>query len=378
MMSGMDDRTPARDPVAALRALMPPTGAGIHMDAATAGPSLAETAAALAEADAHELRVGRGGPDHPADAAFRREEAGGVVAAILGALPDAVVVTDGLRAATLGTLAVLRSPGAPLLLHPGLERGLAAAIRATDPAAGVVPPAGPLPAGALVLAPAVRDDTGERTDVAMLTAAVRAAGGRLVLDATLLAGALPFSAPETGADAIVLATDRWLLGPDGSAAAWLRDTGEAARLRAIADPMPRRTALGLGRSVGWLLMYAGLPWVHERTAAVVARLHAALAAIPGVTVAAPLAESATLLVIRIAGWEADDAADELGRRVFAILARDPEAGILRLSPGAWTTDAEVDRLAAAVAELAAHTPETLPRRPALVVFSGADGDGERG
>ena len=372
MMSPMSALPPPRDPVAALRALLPPTGAGIHLDAATAGPSLAETAAALTEADAHELRVGRGGPDHPADAAFRREEAAGVVAAILGALPDTVVVADGLRAVTLAAIAFLRLPGTPLLLHPGLERGLSTAIRAALPDAAELPSGTSPPAGARVVAPAVRDDTGARVEIPALADAVRAAGGRLLLDATLLAGAFPVDAPASGADGIVLATDRWLLGPDGSAAAWLRGPDGPARLRAIVDPLPRRSALGLGRSVGWLLMYAGLPWIHERITAAVARLHAALSAIPGVTVQAPLSASAALLVVRIAGWDADDAADELGRRVFAIVGRDTDAGTLRLSPGAWTTDAEIDRFAAALAEIAEHTPESLPRRPALVVFSGAD------
>lgn len=389
MMARMDPRATDADRIAALRALLPATGAGIWLDAATASPGLAETARALEEADAHELRVGRGGPDHEADAAFRREEAAGVVAAVIGGFPDAVVTGSGVRGLLAAIVPVLGACGAPVLAVPGLDPGLADVVAALGgeplpPSGDAGGPSGDaggrtgagagtaaIPEGAIVVAPAVRHDTGERLDLAAMAAAVRAASGRLVLDATLLAGALPFDAGTPGADAVLLAGDRWLLGPAGTAAAWLAPSvGRAAtaRIRSAVDPLPRRAALGLGRSTGWLLMYAGLPWVHGRTAAAAARLHGALAAIDGVSLLVPVDRLATLIPFRIAGWPADEAADELGARVFAITGRDLEAGTVRASVGAWTTDAEIDRFAGAVALLAGHTPATLPRRPALVVF----------
>ena len=36
----------------------------------------------------------------------------------------------------------------------------------------------------------------------------------------------------------------------------------------------------------------------------------------------------------------------------------------------WNRESELTRFAERVAELAAHTPETLPRRPSLTVISG--------
>ncbi|MCC7017921.1 MAG: hypothetical protein IT564_12030, partial [Rhodospirillales bacterium] len=61
--------------VAAIRAALPATGAGIFLDVASAGPLPAETDRALREADEWQLRVGRGGPDHATDAEQRRDEA---------------------------------------------------------------------------------------------------------------------------------------------------------------------------------------------------------------------------------------------------------------------------------------------------------------
>jgi hypothetical protein len=43
-----------------------------------------------------------------------------------------------------------------------------------------------------------------------------------------------------------------------------------------------------------------------------------------------------------------------------------------LSVGFFNTEAELDRVAAIVAELAAHTPQTLPPRPSLTILGEID------
>jgi selenocysteine lyase/cysteine desulfurase len=74
-----------------------------------------------------------------------------------------------------------------------------------------------------------------------------------------------------------------------------------------------------------------------------------------------------VLVFRLASWSVDEAAGELRRRVFAIIGTTPETDALRASVSWFNTEEELDRFAAAVAEVARHTPATLPRRPPLVV-----------
>lgn len=375
-MGRMHPFLPDAEKVAAMRALLPATGAGIYLDAASAGPVLAEMDRALREADDHALRVGRGGPDHPVDAAWRREEAAGVLAAVLGTDPGAVVPGRGLRGLA-GALADVLGGGSAAV-HPGCDPEIVTALRGRGAALladeGVATDRAPIPGDgpALVVAPLVDARSGATVAFGALAERTGAAGGRIVADATLAAGVVPLVAETLGADGLLLATDRWLLGPEGSAAAWIAPVhGSDARAALVArtDPLPRRDALGVARSAGWLLMYAGLPWVHGRTQAAAAHLHAVLAAVPGVTLAAPAGPGGALVVLRIAGWDAETAADALGQRAFAIVGRDPGAGTIRASVGAWTTDAEIDRFAAAVAEIAAHTPETLPRRAPLVVFT---------
>ena len=96
-----------------------------------------------------------------------------------------------------------------------------------------------------------------------------------------------------------------------------------------------------------------------------------LAAIEGVTLLAPAEAHGAVAAFRIEGWDAATAAAELGRSVFAIIEADAEADVIRASVGAWNRESEISRFTGRVAELAAHTPETLPRRPSLTIISGS-------
>jgi selenocysteine lyase/cysteine desulfurase len=77
---------------------------------------------------------------------------------------------------------------------------------------------------------------------------------------------------------------------------------------------------------------------------------------------------ATLVTFRIAGWPAQAALDELGSRVFAIARTVTSLDALRISVGFFNSEDELERLAEAVALLAAHTPETLPPRRVLAIL----------
>ena len=57
------------------------------------------------------------------------------------------------------------------------------------------------------------------------------------------------------------------------------------------------------------------------------------------------------------------------------LRRTPARTLLRISVGAWNREDELDRFVERVAELAANTPATLPRRPTLTIIHGPPSDG---
>jgi selenocysteine lyase/cysteine desulfurase len=137
----------------------------------------------------------------------------------------------------------------------------------------------------------------------------------------------------------------------------------------VPEPEVGRTQmLGLARSVGWLEMYVGLPWIYERTASLAARLADGLEAIGGLQSLTPEARAATIC-FRLPAWETDLLLEELRRRVFAIIGATPNGKAVRASVAWFNTTDEIDRFVSAVAEIAAHTPDTLPRRKTLDVLS---------
>ncbi len=215
-----------------------------------------------------------------------------------------------------------------------------------------------------------------RTGFTRLLPESHATGGQWVLDAGNSAGAVPFAATETGASFVAIAGDRWLLGPEGTGALWIGRGAVASGAQASAqdrvDLLPRRSVLGFARSVGWLEMYVGLPWLYARTTEVARGLRRRLSAIQGVDLVTPVDDPGPICVFAVEGWGAEEAARELSQRSFAILGPPVDDRRLRLSVGAWSTEEDLDRVAGTVGLLAGHSPESLPRRPGLVVLASPD------
>jgi len=118
--------------------------------------------------------------------------------------------------------------------------------------------------------------------------------------------------------------------------------------------------VGVARSAGWLSMYVGLPWAHERAARLASAAAERLAATAGVTLLTPRERMATLVSFQVAGWVAADVVEVLGRRAHAIVRSIPGLDAVRLSVGFFNSDEELGRVLDAVEEIAAHTPGTLP------------------
>lgn len=373
------------DRVRALREVLTATGAGIYLGSHLAGPIPAETMAAVHESDDLELRVGRTGPDREDDLDQRMKEARAVAAAAVKASPERLLLTHGVPEATGAIAAALladrglegAATGDRIILR-GLTPSVAAVLRLVAAAAGAfveevdeVPRI--LPADVVLVAVAHVDALGTVADVGAARDAAANAGARLLLDASLSVGAVPVEVGDLGVDALVADAHRWLLGPDALGLAWLSPVlGEELpeRLASAAGPFGRGSLLALARSLGWLLMYVELPWVLARTEELAQRSIERLLETEGVEVLTDPQRHAAMLAFRIEGWDAQQAVEELGRSVFAILEADLESDVLRVGIGAWNREDELDRFMERVAELAEHTPETLPRRPSLTVISG--------
>jgi L-cysteine/cystine lyase len=401
--------------VAAIRASLPATGAGIYLNAGTAGPMPTETQRAMDEQAQRELAIGRGLPDLLPEILERMAEARAAVAAavvadhddialthgvsdglnlVVNALPwqagDRVVTTRHEHPGGLGPLLALRD-------RLGVELSFVDVGDDGDDDQAVAAFAAALerPTRA-ILASHVTWTTGATLPVARLGELARSAGAVSIIDGAQAAGAIPLAVDGLGVDAYAVAGHKWLLGPEGMGAVWVRRDLADSLVPAHATflsfktfdlehpelhPGARRfestsfhrpSVLGLARSCGWLSMYIGLPWAHERAARLASWAADRLAAIPGVTLVTPRPTMATLVSFRIAGWPAADAVAELGTRTFAILRDLPLVDALRISVGFWTTEDELERFAAGVELLAAHAPGTLPPRRTLTILGSDD------
>jgi L-cysteine/cystine lyase len=235
--------------------------------------------------------------------------------------------------------------------------------------------------------------TGAVLPVARIAELAHARGALVVVDGAQAAGAIPVRMDELGADLYAVAAQKWLLGPEGMGAlvvhpsriadlvpalgGWFSFERIDGRGEAVWWPDARRfeasgyhrpSVVGMARSIGWLSMYVGLDYVHRRGTATAAAAATRLAGIPGVTMLTPSHAMATLVTFRIAGWPAQAALGELESRVFAIARTIESLDALRISVGFFTSDEEIERVAEAVALLAAHTPDTLPPRRTLTIL----------
>ena len=406
--------SPDADRLASVRAALPALEAGIYLNTGSVGPLPAETAAAMDELEAYELRTGRAHHDYYLETLQRMAEARAATAAVLTADVGDIALThsttDGMNVGIWGidwragdravTTSLEHAGGIGALYNLRARRGIDLAFVDVDPQR----------AEADILASfdeAIDDRTravvvshvlwasGAVLPLDRIAAMAHAHGALLIVDGAQAAGAIPVDLTGTGADVYALAAQKWLLGPEGMGAVAV---APAARERlspayggwytfesvdssglAVWWPDARRfeasnyhrpSIVGMARSIGWLTMFVGLGWIHERGAATARVAAERLAAIDGVEVITPLDRMATLVSFRIRGWTPEAALEELGARVFAVARTVPLVDAIRISVGFFTSEAEIDRFVGCVELLAAHTPETLPPRRTLTILSG--------
>jgi L-cysteine/cystine lyase len=408
---------PESEKVAAIRQLLPATGSGIFLNAGTCGPLPSETLRAMDEQAQHELVVGRAKIDGFIAFLGRMAEARSAIAAALVADPDDIALThsttDGINLVlsslpwASGDRVVTTNQEHPGVLGPlqSLRDRFGIVIETVDVGDGGDPELVLARIGAALERPAravvvshVLWTTGAILPVGRIGTLARAAGAVSVIDGAQSAGAIPVVLDELDIDAYAIPGQKWLLGPEGMGALWVRRAFADATVPAASGYMAyesfdlakggvlrrgarrfeatgfhRPSVIGLARSVGWLTMYVGLPWAMDRAARLTAAAYARLAGIEGVEMVTPRDHGGTLVTFRIGGWTAAGAVAELGPRVFAIIRDLPAIDAIRISVGFWNTEEELERFAAAVELLAAHTPETIPPRRTLTIL-GSDGE----
>ncbi len=198
------------------------------------------------------------------------------------------------------------------------------------------------------------------------TQALAATGVPVLLDAAQALGAIPVDVRELGCDFYAASGQKWLCGPEGSGCLYVR----ADRLEELVVPWPGYGSLAdpeqalefrpaeaaarldhgfpVGIRSAWALASlsvfeeAGWDWVHERAASLAAGLASSLAE-RGLEVQ-PRGRST------LVSWRDDDpqATVELLAASGIVVRSIPGSGLVRASPGAWSSPDELEALVAQV------------------------------
>ncbi|MFH5803154.1 aminotransferase class V-fold PLP-dependent enzyme [Alienimonas sp. DA493] len=225
--------------------------------------------------------------------------------------------------------------------------------------------------------------------VAELAAVCRARGALLLLDACQTAGHVPIDVDSWGVDLLATGGHKGLLGPPGVGVLTVGERAEPqlnpARLggtgagggEAMPPDLPHRLEPGTPNLPGIAGLLAAVEWIeregvdalHARSVERLSQLIDRLTALPGVGILGPpdASRRCGLVAVTLPGWEPTEAAAVLdasfGVECRAGLHCAPSAhahfvtggrgGAVRFSVGPFTTPAEVEAAADAVAALLA-------------------------
>ena len=234
---------PDDEKMPALREALPSTAAGIYLNTGTCGPIQRETAHAMAEAEAWELRTGRADRNYWEDSLERRAEARAAVAAVLGTGPNRIALThattDGMNIATWavdlrdGDLVVTTSLEHPGLLAPlralrdrrGVELAIADIGMGGDPAAVLAALDRAItPRTRLVALSHVTWATGALLPIREIVELAHGRDALVAVDWAQSAGAMHVSMEDLGPDLYAVPAQKLLLGPDGIGAVYCAES----------------------------------------------------------------------------------------------------------------------------------------------------------
>jgi cysteine desulfurase/selenocysteine lyase len=381
----------------------------IYLDnAATSFPKAPGVAEAMTDFLTHRAgNPGRSGHALALAAQAAVEDARRLVAALLGA-PDperiafALNATDALNAALWGAL----RPGDRVVTTGVEHNAVARPLRALEDRGVRVSRVRCAPDGALDPDDVARELRAAPTRLVAMAHASNVAGtilparevarlahehgALLLLDAAQTAGVLPIDVVELGVDLLAFPGHKGLLGPTGTGGLYaapgvrlapLRQggTGTVSEEERHPEDMPEALEAGTVNTVGIAGLAAAVRYVQgrgvadlrTREAALTGRLLGALREIPGLRLHGPgdPARQVAAVSFTLGSWDPGDLAAVLDSS-FGIAARPglhcaPAAhrtlgtfpsGTLRLSPGCFTTEDEIDQAVAALRELAEAAP----------------------
>lgn len=381
--------------VARVRAALPVTARYIYMNTGTNGPVPARSHQAMAARMERELTEGRILLSALPDLLTIWKATRAAVAELIGCDAEEVALThsttEGVNTALMG---MQWRPGDEIITasteHAGglypvyqIHQRYGATVRMTDIGKVGVDPVAALksalsPRTRAVVLSHVSWSTGMTLPLCELVDLTHDASALFICDAAQSCGMLPSNVRELDVDVYALSGQKWLCGPDGTGAVYIRPdrlgdipppfmgyftirsgmsdlTGAyvpaegGVRYEAITlNPV---SAIGLTESLRWLADEVRWPWAFARSARLARLCHDQLSAVPGVTVHTPREAMASLVHFTVAGVSSSEVAKRLAAENILIRAL-PDPPVARVSIGFYNTEEEISRLVEQVTALA--------------------------
>jgi L-cysteine/cystine lyase len=213
---------------------------------------------------------------------------------------------------------------------------------------------------------------GVRLNIGEIASLGREQGILVLIDGAQSAGAIPFDVHDLGVDFYAIPSQKWLCGPDGTGALYVRraalnainstyvgywsatDIHGAWKLRENAHRFEvggRQTAAiaGQAAALNWLEQTVGHDWLFARIAELNTYAYHALQSVPNLQLLTPRLGESGLLAFSLEGQKPEELVSYL-REQYNISTRSiPDIDAIRISTGFYNTEIEIDTLIKALA-----------------------------
>ena len=379
------------DKIAAIRAELPVLGKAAYLNTGTNGPVPQRSHDALVAQATAELTEGRISMTGFQQFFATMNQARAAFAGILGCGADEVALThnttEGMNIAMMGIewsrgdeiiTATTEHPGA---LYPSalIKQRYGARIRMTEIGLVGVDPVEALrqaltPRTKVVALSHVSWASGMILPMREISDLAHSVGALVICDAAQACGMVPSNVYEMGVDAYACSGQKWLCGPDGTGALFVRkdrmpdiwqtyigyagvQMGMSNREGYYVPPMAasryeaatlyRPSVVALVKTLEWIGGEVGWDWVYRRIADLGRYTYDTLAAIPGVTMHSPQEVRGGLTHFSLEGFTPPDLTAKLAERDI-LIRYTPYPSANRVSTSFYNTEEEVDRLAEAI------------------------------
>jgi L-cysteine/cystine lyase len=210
----------------------------------------------------------------------------------------------------------------------------------------------------------------------------------VLADGAQSVGAIPLDLPASGVDFYAMPGQKWLCGPEGVGALYVRQElvsmlqptfagygtiGDEAKFDLTGYFMPARGARryevgtvytpaieAMLANLRWLEETLGWEWIFGRVARMAGYARDALSRSAGVTLITPPGPQAGLVTFNLDGYDPARVTLKLGEEDIMVRFLPEPYYNLRISTGFYNTEAEIDQLVDALQAIRADDPEALP------------------